>query len=264
MLHLQDIYIFPIKSLGGIRVKTCIAEERGLKHDRRWMLVDENGRFLSQREHPSMALLQTKLTGTGIHVYHKESSSSKIFIPFEPQTDHFRQVTIWGNEVPAQLVDYNISRWFSEQLEQQCDLVYMPESTQRKADPDYAFNHDSVSFADEMPFLLISQASLDDLNNRLSAPVPMNRFRPNLVVAGGEAFQEDDWGEISMGSARFHGVKPCARCVVTTIDQKTSEKGKEPLKTLASYRSYNNKVLFGQNLVLLKGAEINVGDSILP
>lgn len=264
MMHLQDIYIYPIKSLGGNRVETCLAEERGLKYDRRWMLVDQNGRFLSQREHPSLALLKTEMTDSGIQVHHKEIPSFNILVPFEPQTDQFRQVTIWGDKVPAQLVDKRIGKWFSKQLGQDCELVFMPESTQRKVDPAYAINHESVSFADGMPFLLISQASLDDLNSRLANPVPMNRFRPNLVVAGGEAFQEDEWGEISIGKAVFNAVKPCARCVVTTIDQQTSKKGKEPLKTLAGYRSKNNKVLFGQNLVLKKGAEINVGDSILP
>ena len=138
----------------------------------------------------------------------------------------------------------------------------MPPSTKRKLKPKYAVNGESVSFADGMPFLLIGQASLDDLNSRLDDPVSMNRFRPNLVFAGGSPFQEDEWDTIMIGNARFKITKPCARCVVTTVDQQTGQKSKEPLATLATFRNVDGKVMFGQNMLLLGGDRVQIGDQI--
>lgn len=261
-MHLQDIYTYPIKSLGGIRLAEVNLEEKGLKYDRRWMLTDKNGQFLSQRKHPKMALLQTRLTENGVSVTHKHDPGQTVLIPFESPSDRYRQVSIWGDRVNAQLVDSGISRWFSDLLNFECDLVFMPSSTNRKVDPEYAVNSESVSFADGMPYLLIGQASLDDLNERLEEPVPMDRFRPNLVVADSTPFQEDEWDTIAIGQARFKITKPCARCVVTTVDQQTGHKYKEPLATLSSYRKVAGKVMFGQNMLLLEGANIRVGDSI--
>lgn len=261
-MQLQDIYTYPIKSLGGIQLKQANLEEKGLQYDRRWMLADKNGQFLSQRKHPEMALLQTKLTENGILVIHKDEPNRRILIPFESHTAHYRQVTIWEDRVEAQHVDIEISRWFSEFLKIECDLVFMPPSTKRNLKPKYAVNNESVSFADGMPYLLLGQASLDHLNGRLDVPVPMDRFRPNLVVAGGTPFQEDNWNIITIGKARFKITKPCARCVVTTVDQQTGHKSKEPLATLSSYRNVNGKVMFGQNMLLLEGSEVRVGDSV--
>jgi len=261
-LQLQDIYTYPIKSLGGIRLDKAKVEEKGLQYDRRWMLVDRDGRFLTQRKYPEMALLQTKITDGGISVFDKENPSRQILVPYDSGSARYRMVTIWEDRVEAQIVNSGISLWFSEVLKKECELVFMPPTTRRKLQPEYAVNGESVSFADGMPYLLIGQSSLDDLNSRLSNPVPMNRFRPNLVFSGGSPFQEDEWDIVTIGDARFKITKPCARCVVTTVDQQTGEKGREPLTTLSTYRNRDGKVMFGQNMLLLRGTDISVGDTI--
>ena len=261
-MRIQDIYIYPIKSLGGIRVKEALLREKGFEHDRRFMLVDEQGNFLSQRKHPQMALLQTGLTRNGITVFKKDNTSERIEVPFEPGSDTTRSVTIWEDRVEARLVDETISRWFSDLLNIKTNLVFMPEDARRELKPKYAVNNETVSFADGMPYLLISQASLDDLNSRLDKPVSMDRFRPNIVISGATAFQEDEWNIVQIGDARFKITKPCARCVMTTVDQSSGEKGKEPLTTLSSYRKVDGSVLFGQNMLLLEGQELKVGDLV--
>lgn len=258
-MQLQDIYIYPIKSLGGIRLGLASLEERGLQYDRRWMLVDNLGDFLSQRSHPKMALIQTNLSNNGIEVFLKKHVEENIKIPFEPLSQEMIPVRIWDDEVTAQVVDRKISQWFSDILGLHCNLVFMPTSTARKIPSKYAVKNESVSFADGMPYLLIGQASLDELNSRLEQPVPMDRFRPNLVFSGGSAYEEDEWDRVQIGDAIFKITKPCARCVMTTLDQATGKKNKEPLKTLSAYRNVGGKVLFGQNMSLLEGREIKVG-----
>jgi uncharacterized protein len=263
MMKIQDIYIYPIKSLGGIRLDNAKLEERGFKHDRRWMLVDKKGNFLSQRSFPKMALLQVKLLDDGLLVFHKFNSENNLIIPFEPLSEQTLQVQIWEDQVIGQIVSSLANKWFSEMLQMDCKLVKMPDSTDRKIKRKYAVREESVSFADGMPYLIIGQSSLDDLNERLAIPVGMDRFRPNLVFSGGKPFEEDKWGKVQIGQAQFKVTKPCARCVMTTVNQQTAEKGKEPLKTLATYRTVNNKVMFGQNMLLLEGDSINVGDEIM-
>ncbi|MFN2372824.1 MAG: MOSC domain-containing protein [Cyclonatronaceae bacterium] len=258
-MHLQDIYIYPVKSLGGIRLDESYSEPRGLQYDRRWMLADKQGTFLTQRTLPQMALLKVDVTASGLSVHHTQDPENRILIPFEPKTNTMLPVKIWQDVVTGQLADPDASRWFSDHLNYDCDLIYMPASTRRTVDPEYAVNNDPVSFADGMPYLLISQASLDDLNSRLTDPVGMSRFRPNLVIAGCEPFEEDTWDEIAIGETVFKIVKPCARCIVTTVDQDTGIQGKEPLKTLSGYRKFGNKVLFGQNMVLVRGTKITAG-----
>lgn len=263
-LLLQDIFIYPIKSLGGIRLTEAKVEERGFQYDRRWMLVDQTGRFVSQREFPVLALLQVKLREDGLLVFFKRNPDHQLFIPFDLAEGPDILVVIWHDQVIGKVVSKAIGRWFSDFLGFEVELVVMPESTQRKVDLRYAVNGESVSFADGMPFLIIGQASLDELNSRLDSSVPMNRFRPNLVFSGGQPFLEDELRKIRISSAEFQIVKPCARCVLTTVDQETGEKGKEPLRTLAAYRTVNNKVMFGQNVVALKLGEVKVGDELIP
>ncbi len=263
-MKLQDIYIYPIKSLGGIRLEQAQVDIKGFQWDRRWMLVDENGQFLTQRTIHKMALLQVELREKELLVFHKQNSEISLSISFEHETEDFIPVTVWSDTVEGQIVSPSANQWFSAFLGQPCQLVYMPDSIQRKVDPQYAENGENVSFADAMPYLLIGQASLDDLNQKLEHPVPMERFRPNLVFSGAAPFEEDAWKEISIGDCSFKVAKPCARCVLTTVDQNTGMKGKEPLKTLASYRTKNKKVLFGQNLIALSTGQLKVGDTVLP
>lgn len=263
-MHLQDIYIYPIKSLGGIRLSEAEVQTAGLAHDRRWMVVDDNGHFLTQRAHPQMALLQVEMVGDGLKIYHKRQSALKHLAPLKPETDDFIPVTVWNDTVMAQVVSKSSNRWFTEFLGLPCKLVFMPSSTERHIAQKYAVNNETVSFADAMPYLLIGQSSLDDLNEKLATALPMNRFRPNFVFTGGSSFDEDQWEEVSIGKCLFKVTKPSARCVMITIDQDTATATKEPLKTLAGYRSFDKKILFGQNLISLTAGVVSVGNRILP
>lgn len=263
-MKLQDIYIYPIKSLGGIRLEEAVLEERGFRYDRRWMLVDKAGMFITQRTHQVLALLQVEIVAEGLLVFHKQHPDQRIIVPFEPVSQRSMQVTIWEDTVEGQVVQEEVSAWFQQLLGLDCELVIMPLSTQRRLKDKYAVNGESVSFADGMPYLIIGQESLNDLNSRLEKPVPMDRFRPNLVFSGGTPFAEDEWKEIRIGKALFKVTKPCARCVMTTVDQDTAKQGKEPLRTLATYRTFNNNIMFGQNMLLLEGEMLCVGDEVEP
>ncbi|MBW3470387.1 MOSC domain-containing protein [Arthrospiribacter ruber] len=263
-MRLTEIYIYPIKSLGGIRLEKWTLEERGFKYDRRWMLVDEEGIFLSQRKHPRMALLQVVLLEDGLRVEQKTNSANNVFIPFEAATLGRITVNIWEDNVEADVLGDQFGEWFSDFLGISCRLVRMSDNSERRLKPKYAVNDESVSFADGMPYLIIGQASLDILNEKLEEPVGMDRFRPNLVFEGGIPFAEDDWLKVEIGNALFKITKPCARCVMTTVDQGTAERGKEPLKTLSTFRLVENNVMFGQNMLMLKGHEVKVGDELLP
>ncbi|WP_245579229.1 MOSC domain-containing protein [Algoriphagus mannitolivorans] len=261
-LTIQDLFIYPIKSLGGIRLNEAQAEERGFRYDRRWMLVDHQGAFVSQRTFPQLALLGVELFAKHLLVFHKYNPSQKLEISLDLAEGPEIPVVIWDDEVLGKLVSKEVDRWFSDFLGFGVHLVVMPETTHRKVDPRYAVKGENVSFADGMPYLLISQESLDELNSRLEIPVPMNRFRPNIVISGGEPFIEDQLKAVQIGGLDFRIVKPCARCVLTTVDQETGEKGKEPLRTLSLYRTQNNKVMFGQNVIALQSGVIRVGDEV--
>jgi uncharacterized protein len=258
----SNIYIYPIKSLGGISLQQAQVQERGLQYDRRWMLVDEKGGFLSQRKFAQMALLQVKLQENGLLVSHKQGLLDPLFIPFEQADGKEVSVTIWDDTCTAREVNGEVTIWFSKALGMFARLVYMPENTRRIVDPTYAFDEEVVSFADAYPFLVIGQEALNNLNSKLAKQIPMNRFRPNIVFTGGQPHDEDSWDTFTIGETNFRVAKPCARCVLTTVDQQTAIKGEEPLRTLATYRMQNNKVLFGQNLVHGGTGKIKVGDEV--
>jgi uncharacterized protein YcbX len=261
MLIVSELFIYPIKSLGGISVLSAHATQRGLEYDRRWMLVDNANRFLSQREIPSLALLQVHIADNGLLVQHKHHSSS-FHIPFQLQSNDTITVEIWNDICQAQPVSKEADQWFSQLLSFTCRLVYMPESTHRKVDVNYASNNEITGFSDGYPFLLVGQSSLDDLNSRLTTPLPINRFRPNLVFTGGEPFEEDTFEEFMINNISFFGVKLCPRCSITTTDQTSAQRGKEPLKTLSTYRMVNNNVYFGQNLLHRGEGFIKVGNTV--
>lgn len=264
MLKLSEIYIYPVKSLGGIAISKANITDRGLEHDRRFMLVDANGRFLSQREFPILAIFQTEFIENHLVITHRKTGENLIVNLGKPQASKALKATVWDDEVEALEVSNEATQWFTEALGSPTRLVYMPEESHRKTDANYSLKGDEItSFSDGYPILIAGQASLDDLNNRLVSKVNINRFRPNLVFTGGEAFEEDAWHEFTVGNVRFFGVKPCARCVMTTIDQATGEKsGKEPLLTLNKFRRAGNKILFGQNVLISQLGAITVGDSI--
>ncbi|MDB5126438.1 MOSC N-terminal beta barrel domain-containing protein [Mucilaginibacter sp.] len=261
MLRVSQLFIYPIKSFGGIALSTARLTDRGLQHDRRWMLIDENNRFLSQREHAQMALFKIELETDSLKVIYT-TDGSQINIPFIPLKQDLLDVTIWDDTCTGQLVSDVVDAWFTVKLGIPARLVYMPDETHRATDPRYTTQGTIASFADAYPALLIGQASLDDLNKRLAEPLPMNRFRPNIVFEGGEPYSEDLMDHIAINGIDMYGVKLCARCIMTTIDQQTAVKNKEPLKTLARYRRKGNKILFGQNLAFNSTGVLNIGDEI--
>jgi uncharacterized protein YcbX len=259
-LRVSEIWIYPVKSLGGIRLSSCKVMEKGLLYDRRFMLIDEEGKFMTQRVYPKMALFKLSIEDTQLTIRHQQESIALPIVP--PISEPAQSVQIWDDRVHANEVSPIYSQWFSDLLGMKCRLVFFPEENERPVDATYKVNDEHVSLADAYPFLIIGQASLDDLNTRLQEPVPMNRFRPNFVFTGGDPFEEDDWRNFIIGSNGFTAVKPCARCILTTVNQDTAVRGAEPLKTLASYRTKNNKVYFGQNLVATHHLQIQVGDKI--
>lgn len=262
MMTISQLFVYPIKSLGGIEISKAQVTDRGFKHDRRWMLVDSQHRFMTQREIPQLALLKTSIEQEQLIVTHSIQTGNSIRFPLGLSNENKIQVTVWEDECEALEAGKEINAWFSRQLNMECKLVYMPDESLRKVDPDYSIDNEITSFSDAYPFLIIGQSSLNDLNSKLSAPIPMNRFRPNIVFEGGYAFEEDEMEHFVINTIEFFGVKPCARCVVTTIDQQKAEKGKEPLSTLSTYREKNNKIYFGQNLLHKGNGLIQKGDEL--
>ncbi len=260
---LSEIIVYPVKSLGGFSVDSAEVTDRGLKYDRRWMLVDENNQFLTQRKFHKMALLQTKITNNSLVVFNKTNPADKIEVELNPAIDQIEKAIVWDDTVDVFTYSDAINNWFSEQLNTNCRLVYMPDESKRVVDPEYAKQNELTSLADGYPFLIIGEESLKLLNSKLDTPLPMNRFRPNLVSTGGEPHEEDTWEQFKINDIIFKPVKPCARCVVTTVDQSTGEKGTEPLKTLAAYRQTdNNKVNFGMNLLHEGKGIVSVGEEL--
>lgn len=266
-LTLSEIWIYPVKSLGGIRLETATVRRKGLQFDRRWMLIDANGVALTQRVHPEMALFKPSIADDQMAMEYRKPghavSTAVVRLSFQPRGPAIR-AHVWEDQVDVHEVDPAISEWFSDLLNIHCRLVAFPEQNPRPVDTRYSIADEHLSLADAYPFMTIGQKSLDDLNGRLAEPVPMNRFRPNFVFTGGNAFAEDTWKDISIGSLRFVAVKKCDRCVLTTVDQETGMKGTEPLKTLSGYRKAGNKVYFGQNMVALDEGSLSVGQRIIP
>ncbi|WP_143959628.1 MOSC domain-containing protein [Litoribacter populi] len=261
-MRLKDIYIYPVKSLGGIRLDKATVDIKGFEHDRRWMVVDDDGQFITQRRFPQMALLQPELHQNGLKIHHKNDQNKSILVPMDPETGKKMMVTVWDDSLMAEIVNQEVDQWLSEILDINCHLVKMDEMAERPISSKYSINDETVSFADSMPYMVIGQSSLDNLNSRLEEEVKMDRFRPNLVFEGGEPFEEDSWQVVQIGECMFQVTKPCARCVMVTIDQQTSEKGKEPLKTLATFRKEDQKILFGQNMIAVSLGEIAIGDPV--
>jgi hypothetical protein len=261
MLTLSEINIYPIKSLGGISLQSSEVEERGLKYDRRWVLVNESNTFFTQRDFPEMALIKVAVEQEGLKLQHKTKNIEPLSIPFSFRHSKKDKVIIWADTVTGEFYNNQIDEWFSDIIGIKCHLVKMPESTQRTVDKKYAENK-IVSFADGYPFMIIGQASLDDLNSRIEKPLQMNRFRTNFVFIGGKPFEEDTWKKFTIGNVKFEAVKHCARCVITTTDQETAERADEPLFTLSKYRKIDNKVMFGMNLICDSIGKVSVGDKI--
>lgn len=265
-ISLSAIHIYPVKGLKGIELSEARCTPRGLEHDRRWMVVDSGGEFISQREHPRMATVWTDLENGSLVLSAPDRDA--VTVPIEPDAPPSVRVRVWNSEVEAAPVRGDADAWLSDYLGLDCRLVYMPERSHRYSNPDYAGDGREVGFADAFAYLLVGEASLADLNARLAAKghpaLPMNRFRPNLVAGGAGAYAEDGWGDVRIGEAMLRGVKLCGRCQVTTTDQASGEvRGPEPLATLSEFRNHPQLgPIFGRNLITLDPGTIRVGDPI--
>lgn len=270
-ITLSGLYIYPIKSAAGISLQRAQVQPRGLEFDRRWMVVDGNHKFMTQRKHAKMALIQVAITDDALAIAAPDMPRLQVPLRMDDVGGDRLTVEVWGDQCSALATGAESSAWFSQFLGQDCQLVYMPDSSDRPTEHGKFGDEQQVSFADAFPFLLISEASLADLNRRLqerqATPIPMNRFRPNLVVAGCEAFAEDAWTHIQLGTHRLTVAKACSRCVIPSIDQATGIKAKEPLPTLLTYRHWDSNIWFGQNLIhtdsaTSSGATLTVGDRL--
>lgn len=256
---IKSLHIYPIKGLGGIDLQEANLEERGFEYDRRWMLVDENGEFISQRTVPEMALFRCNMED-GLNVVYKENAIS---INVETYSDRKILTTVWEHEVYAYEVSDEISMWFSEMLNIQCRLVRMTDQHDRYKKLIKGPKHTKLSFADGYPYMIIGTASLAKISNEVGQEIPANRFRPSIVVKTLVAHEEDDWAYIEMGDVKLQVIKRCARCVVVNIDQNSAAQSKEPLKSLSKYRMEENNVNFGINVVCLVQGSIRVGDIVV-
>ncbi len=270
-MKIEDIIVYPVKSLRGISLPSAQLKRRGLQYDRRWMLIKPNGQFISQRDYPILSRIQVAIIEDQLHFDYLDDTGYSLQINAYPiEKGPLLRTEVWGNEAKALPISQAANKWFSQLIESECQLVYMPDSSKRLVNQKYAGEDDIVSFADGYPILAIGTSSLEDLNKRLETAIEMERFRPNLVVSGEEAFGEDRWNHFKINQLNFRGIKPCARCIMTTVDSDKGVKaGAEPVKTLASYRKVNNNVYFGMNLIWshqldkeIEAPVIKVGDSI--
>jgi hypothetical protein len=259
-LQLLSIHTYPIKSCAGIDHDTALAEARGFQGDRRFMIVDRDGKFITQRTDPNLARVKLKNESSGLRV--SAQGFSDLHVPFDFDKDTKKAVEVWSSTLEAWDCGEAVADWFSRFLTRPVRLVGMDADIQRKRTSTVNAEDFEVSFADGYPYLLTASASLDDLNARLETPVPMDRFRANLVVSTEAAFIEESWRRIQIGSIIFQVVKPCGRCTITTVNQSSGIAGKEPLKTLSTYRRAGNQVNFGMNLLAETTGPVKRGDSV--
>ncbi|MGC9535778.1 MOSC domain-containing protein [Streptomyces sp. UG1] len=267
--ELKSIHVHPVKACRGTAHSEAAVEPWGLAGDRRWMLIDDGGKVVTQRQQPRLALAAAEpLPGGGVRLTAPGMDPLTVPVPGSAGT---MPVELFRDKVEAVLAEDDAAHvWYSTYLGLRARLVYMADpGSCRPVDPEYALPGETVSFADGYPLLLTTTASLDALNSLIAqgdhaheGPLPMNRFRPNVVVSGTAAWAEDDWSRISIGEVTFRAAKKCGRCVVTTTDQTTAERGREPLLTLGRHRRLGGRLLFGQNLVPLSTGTIRVGDPV--
>ena len=255
-ITVSELAIYPVKSFAQIPLKKAYIDSFGLNQDRRWMVVDKHGKFVTQRQQPRMCLIKSELVEQGIIISAPGMDALQVTVPTTRET---RQVIVWNDHCSAIDCGDVVAQCLSLFLGIECRMVFFPADEIRQVDLNFAQEGDRTAFSDGFPILLISQASLDDLNSRMESPLPMERFRPNLVVSGCEPFAEDNWRRIKIGDLIMRIVKPCSRCVIPSIDINSGEKGVEPTKTLISYRKRDNKIYFGQNVIAEGEGEVKIG-----
>lgn len=260
-VQVSAIHYYPVKSCAGVEVSSRALGWRGLKNDREWMVISADNTQITQRDVPGMALIKVSVTpDEGLIL--TAPAMNELVVP-RCTTGEERQAVVWGTQCQAGDQGDDAAEWLSRYLKISCRLVVMNEGFRRRVDekrlPDREF---LTGFADGYPLLLMSAASLNALNDRLAVPVAMNRFRPNLVIDGCSAFEEDTWKRIEINGIIMRIVKPCVRCVMVTINQEDASMAQEPMRTLASFRNVDGKVLFGQNLAHEQPGTISLGDAV--
>jgi hypothetical protein len=258
----RGLFVYPVKGCRGISLERAQVEERGFAHDRRWMFVNEVDLFVTQRTAPGLARVDVSIDEVAGTLRLSTDGHDPLELPLEPRDGQRRTVRVWGDDVEVLDGGPGAARWATEVLGSTTTLVFMPDRTRRSVSPTYGRAGDVVSFADAFPLLLTTTASLDDLNSRLARPLPMDRFRPNVVVDGVPPWSEDTWRHLTVGRLGVRIVKGCDRCVVTTTDQRTGERGVEPLRALAKFREREHKVYFGMNGIPDGTGSIALGDPV--
>lgn len=265
-MTIKELRIYPVKSLAGSTLQQAELQPRGFKDDRRWMLIDENGRFVSQREYPFLTLWQVKVVDGSLDFEHKKTGATFTIPNARANKGSLVDVELWNTHFQARLVEMKDAAAFQKTLGVSARLVYMSNDSQRNINLKYAKQGEEVSFADGYPYLITNTASLDELSERVGEKLEMLRFRPNIIVENTTPFIEDNWKEISINQQKFRIPKPCARCVMITIDPQTTEKNANVLGELAKFRKTGNKVLFGANAIWESSSDeavyIKVGDVV--
>ncbi|WP_433548828.1 MOSC domain-containing protein [Streptomyces sp. CA-294286] len=262
------LHVYPVKATGGCAPREMTVEPWGPAGDRRWLLTDETGKALTQRECARLALASSEpLPGGAVRVSAPGRDPLEVAVPDPVRTV---PVTLFGDKYEAVPAGSAADAWWSAYLGAETRLVHMDDPARRRpVDPDFAKAGETVSFADGYPLLVTTLASLDALNSLIAqgdlpeeGPLPMNRFRPNVVLDGTAPWAEDGWRRITVGEVSFRVAKPCGRCVVTTTDQRTAERGKEPLRSLARHRRFGSRLVFGQNLLPEGTGVVRIGDPV--
>ena len=257
---LSQIYIYPVKSLAGIAVSEWQVDKNGLQYDRKWMLIDEQNQFLSQRRLTKMALIKTQIQHDKLIL--SAPNQQDISLELNPTGGETIEVSIWHDQCVARTVGTEVDEWLSRFLQTDCRLVYFPDEEQRIVDQGFAQPTDQTAFSDGFPFLIVSENSLNALNQSLTHPVTMQRFRPNLVVSDCSGYAEDSWRRLEINTIEFRLPKPCSRCAVPGIDPETAISSKEPLTTLSRLRKWENKIYFGQNAIHNSTGTLAIGNLV--
>ena len=256
----KELYIYPIKSLAGIPVQSAKAEEMGFENDRRWMLVDDNNQFITQRNHPNLSQFYPKIKEDTIEISHHDHKHE---FSISESLDEPIFSKVWDDESKVAEVNKATSKWFSEALGFTCKLVKISNKGDRKHKSTKLDKTLNVSLADGYPYLLVGSESLDFLNEKLEEKITIKRFRPNIVISTELAHEEDSFDTFQIGNVKFQNAKPCGRCVMINNNPMTGIMLKEPLKALSTYRKVDNSVLFGTNIFCLNEGIIEVGDVLV-
>lgn len=261
-ISVTQLFIYPVKSLAGIAIQQSEIDSMGLKYDRRWMLVTPDGKFMSQRKTPKMVLIKTALIDDQLILSAADKPSHKVVTP--SNDSNVMEVEIWGDIVAASMVGTESDEWLSDILDVKCHLVYIPDDVVRQCDLAFSKEGERTGFADGFPILIISEESLNDLNKRLNTPVDMRRFRPNIVISGIDAFEEDNLKNFHIGGVAMKGVKVCSRCPMPMVDPDLGERtSQEPIATLSTYRKWDGNIYFGMNVIHQQQGTLTISDEVV-